>query len=375
MLTALWFIFKDMLHDRSRTSLSVIGLAVVIASYFILYALSGALAGSLRATTVSRNLIVIQNDMIDPSDAILDPQVIEVAKSLMPDSISRISPIVFRHTRVSDHVVQLRAAAQEDWEPIHHLVLLKGAWPSQDQEVVVGEGLALSNAWEVGSTVKIFGSEFSISGIFRSPGIAFASVWMPIDTFWALFDTSHNYQALFVQVAVGVDPELVLNRLQDDPQLADRFAVYFEDNYSRHNIRALQDMSSMMSIVGWVALLGIVFGVFNATTLSTIERSRELAILLGVGFSHLTVRRLIWLRSTLQALFAYGIGLLAALLYLASQRVAAPIIILGVPFEMKVTLIMAVVGLVWVIALALVGAWLSTRRMFNLRVVELLSSV
>ena len=130
-----------------------------------------------------------------------------------------------------------------------------------------------------------------------------------------------------------------------------------------------------MSIVGWVALLGIVFGVFNATTLSTIERSRELAILLGVGFSHLTVRRLIWLRSTLQALFAYGIGLLAALLYLASQRVAAPMIILGVPFEMKVTLIMAVVGLVWVIALALVGAWLSTRRMFNLRVVELLSSV
>lgn len=374
MLSALRFVLKDMLHDRSRTALSVIGLAVVIASYFILNALSGALANSLEATTVSRNLIVIQNDLIDPSDAILDPQVIEAAEALMPEAISRISPIVFRHTRVGDDVVQLRAAAQEDWQPIHHLMLLAGAWPAQDREVVVGEGLALSNHWDVGTPVTIFGSEFTISGIFRSPGIAFASIWMPIDTFWALFDIAHHYQAVFVQAAVGVDPEVVLQRLQDDPRLSGRFTVYFEDNYSRHNIHALQDMSSMMSIVSWVALMGIVFGVFNATTLSTIERGRELGILLGVGFSHRRVLGLIWLRSALQALLAYGVGLSAALLYIFSQQTASPLIILGVPFQLDITPFMAATGLVWVLGLALFGAWLSTQRIFNQPVVELLSS-
>ena len=213
MLTSLRFVLKDMLHDRGRTALSIIGLAVVIGCYYLLVSLSSALASSLDRNTISRNLIVIQNDSIDPSDAVLEPQVIQAAQELIPDLVSRISPIVFRHTRVGGQVVQLRAAALDDWQPIYHLTLLKGAWPVHDREVLVGEGLALSNNWQVGSSVQIFGSDFTISGICRSPGIAFASVWMPIDTFWTLFDTNHNYQALFVQAAVGVDAETLRVKL------------------------------------------------------------------------------------------------------------------------------------------------------------------
>jgi putative ABC transport system permease protein len=373
MWSALGFALKDMFHDRSRTLLSITGLAVVVASYFILVTLGNALASSLNATTLSRNLIVIQNDMIDPSDADLNPRVIQAAEELIPATISRISPVVFRHTRVGGHVVQLRAAAQEDWQPIYHLTLLEGDWPSEDREVIAGEGLALSNGWEVGEVVRIFGSDFSISGIFRSPGIAFASVWMPINTFWALFDTQHRYQALFVQAAVGVDPETVLALLQNDPSISEDYAVYFEDNYSRHNIRALQDMSSMMTIVSGVALLGIVFGVFNATTLSTVERSREIGILLGVGFTHLTVQKIIWLRSIVMAVLAYALGLALAFVYLTSQQAFSPLTVLGVPFVLKLTALMAIIGLGWVVGLALFGAWLSTRRLFNRRVVELLS--
>lgn len=373
MLLALRFSFRNMLHDRSRTLLSITGLSVVIASYFILSALAGAFSSYLNITTVSRNLIVIQNDLIDPSDATLEPQVIQAAQELIPGTISRISPIVFRHTRVGENVVQLRAVAEQDWEPVFHLVLLKGAWPTNDNEVVVGEGISLANAWEVGSVVQVFGCNFRVSGIFRSPGTAFASVWMPIHTFWSLFDTQHGYQAMFVQAAVGVDPETVRSRLQNDPRLANSYAVYFEDNYTHRNIQALKDFSSMMTIVSGIALLGIIFGIFNATTLSTIERSRELGIMLGIGFSHRTVRRFILIQFTLQGLLAYGVGLAAAWLYVVSQQALAPFFILGLPFSLKITPGMAASSLAWVVGLAFLGAWLSTRRLFNLRVVELLS--
>ena len=372
MLTLLRFVLQDMLHDRSRTALSVIGLAVVIGSYFLLVSLSAALASSLNTSTISRNLIVIQNDSIDPSDAVLEPQVMQATQELIPGLVSRISPIVFRHTRVGGHVVQLRAAALGDWQPIYHLSLLEGTWPEHDREVLVGEGLALSNNWLVGSGVQIFGSHFTISGICRSPGIAFASVWMPIDTFWTLFDTNHNYQALFVQAAVGVDAETLRVTLQDDPRLAGSYAVYFEDNYSRHNIRALQDMSSLMSLTSGAALLGIVFAVFNATTLSAAERSRELGILLSVGFSHARVQGLLWMRAILQSLLAFGLGLIAALVYLKTQQATSPLVILGVPFNLTITPWIGLSGLGWSIGLSFVGALLSTRRVFNLRVVELL---
>ncbi len=373
MLTALDFALKDLAHDRSRSLLSITGLAVVVASYLILIALANAVASSLHATTLSRNLIVIQNDVIDPSDAVLDPSVIQAAEELIPGTIRRISPLAFRHTRVGGHVVQLRAAAQADWQPIHQLELLQGGWPAGEHEVVAGEGLALANGWQVGSVVQIFGSDFRIAGIFRSPGVAFASVWMPVDTFWRLFDTQHLYQAMIVQAAAGVDPETALQRLENDPRLAQAYAVYFEDNYSRHNIRALQDLSSFMSIVSGLALLGIVFGVYNASTLSSVERSREIGILRGIGFARPTVQRFLWLRSTVLAVLAYFFGLGLTAIFLASQRALAPLIVLGVPFEMRLTTGMAINTFAWVVCLSLFGAWLSTRGMFRQRVTALLS--
>jgi ABC-type antimicrobial peptide transport system permease subunit len=370
-VTALRFALKDMLHELSRTILCITGLAVVIASYFILSSLAEVFNSLLNTTTVNRNLIITQNDMIDPSDATIEPQVMQAAQELVPGSISRISPLVFRHIRVGGHVVQLRAAEVEDWESIYHLRLLKGTWPRNDQEVVVGEGIALANNWEEGTEVEIFGSSFRISGIFRAQGTAFASVWMPSQTFWGLFDTQRGYQFLVIQAAKDEDPEAVRLKLQNDARLKDQYAVYFEDNYTRQNIQSHIDLRSMMTVVSWITLLGVIFGIFNATTLNSVERARELGILLGIGFSHRSVRNFLLIRSTLLGGMAYLTGLAVAILYVEIQHSFAPIYILGLPIDMKITPGMAAAGLAWVAGLAYIGAWISTHNLFKLRVIEL----
>ena len=375
MGSALRFSLQDMLHDRSRTLLSVTGLAVVVASYFILYALSHAFGSYINISVVGRNLVVLQNGIFDPSDTRVEPEVIQAVQELIPSMVSRISPTIFRYTRVGEHVVPLSAAAVQDWEPVYHLKLVKGAWPAGDQEIVVSEGIAQASGWEVGSAVEIFGSSFSISGVFRVPGSSFASVWMPIETYWALFESQRGYQGLFVQAAVGVDPEALRLRLQNDPLLVNAYAVYFEDNYARQKPQTIKDLIGMMKAVSGMALLGIIFGIFNATALSIIERGHELGILLGIGFSHRSVRALILIRSMALGLLAYGAGLAVAVLYTACQRAFAPLFVFGFPFDMKITPGMAVTGLAWVLGMAFLGAWLSTRRMFRLRVVALLSEI
>jgi ABC-type antimicrobial peptide transport system permease subunit len=373
MLQALRFSLQDMAHDRSRTLLSVTGLAVVIASYFILSGLSRAFASYLNITLASRNLVILQKGLYDPSDAQLEPEVIQAVQELIPSMVSRISPAVYRYTRVGEHVVPLGAAAQEDWEAVYHLKLIKGAWPAGEREIVVNEGIAQVSDWDLGSIVQIFGSGFSVSGIFRVPGSAFASVWMPIQTYWALFDTQRGYQGLFVQATVGVDPDDLFDQLQADPRLADGYTIYFEDNYARRYNRILKDMSSLMIVGGRISLLGIIFGIFNAVTLSTIERSRELGILLGIGFSHSRLRGFILVRSLILGLLAYAVGLAAASVYAIIQQALAPLFIFGFSITLKITPGMAVTGLAWVIGMAFLGAWLSTRRLFKLQVVGLLS--
>jgi ABC-type lipoprotein release transport system permease subunit len=372
MLLALRLSAEDLFRDRSRTLLSMIGLSVVIAGYFILSALSGALASYLSNTTISRNLIVIQKDVLDTSEAVIEPQVIEAARDLIPLTVSRISPNNFHHTRMDGHVVQVRASDPQDWEPVYHLVLVKGTWPGDNQEIAAGEGIALTNNWQVGSEVDIFGTQFKISGIFRAPGSAFASVWMPSKTFMKLFDLQHGYQSLLVLVAAGVDPEVARSQLENDPRLGGAYAVYFEDDYTQRGLQFLKDLSSLIAISSLVALLGITFGIFNAVNLSTAEHGYEIGILLGIGFSQRSVRSFLLVRFTLLGLLAYAVGLAISVLYTTSQQIFNPLFVLGFPLVLKITPAMAFSGFCLVFTLALLSAWFSTRRLFDLRIVELL---
>jgi hypothetical protein len=182
MLLALRLSVEDLLRDRSRTLLSLTGLSVVIASYIILSALSGAFSRYLSNTTLSRNLIVVDKDIYNPSDATLEPQVIEAAQDLTPHMISRVSPFIFHPTQVSGHVLWLRSAEQRDWEQVYHLALVKGAWPGSDQEIVIDEGVARVNDWQIGSTLQ--SSKFPV---------LFAPLALPSLRFGCRLKPSGNY--------------------------------------------------------------------------------------------------------------------------------------------------------------------------------------
>ena len=130
---------------------------------------------------VTRNLVVIQPDAIDHHDAILDPSALEAARALGPDWVERVSPVMFRRVLVGDHLVQLRASPLSDWQTFFQLTLLEGHWPAAADEIAAGEGTARANGWTVGTRLRIYGSDFRISAIFRSPGTLFASLWMPLD--------------------------------------------------------------------------------------------------------------------------------------------------------------------------------------------------
>ena len=55
-------LWKDLRHDRTRFVLNLIGLAVVITSYFILSALSTSMNEMTRDVGSSQNLIIFKED-------------------------------------------------------------------------------------------------------------------------------------------------------------------------------------------------------------------------------------------------------------------------------------------------------------------------
>ena len=181
MLSLLRYAWLDLTHDWARTLFSVAGMAVLVFSYQILGALSATFAEFSTPPAATRNLVVIQSDAIDHHDAILDPAALQAARDLGPDWVERVSPVMFRRVRVGDHLVQLRASPLADLQVLSQLTLVEGHWPAAPDEIAAGEGTARANGWNLGDRLRVYGSDFRISAIFRSPGTLFASIWMPLD--------------------------------------------------------------------------------------------------------------------------------------------------------------------------------------------------
>jgi hypothetical protein len=103
------------------------------------------------------------------------------------------------------------------------------------------EGLADSAGWNLGSVLIIYGRPMTVTGTFRTPGVAVAAVYMPLESARDLFGPDRLTQIVTVQVALGADGETVSARLAADPEIAGRFVVFYEDTYTRRNTELLRN--------------------------------------------------------------------------------------------------------------------------------------
>jgi putative ABC transport system permease protein len=364
------FIWKDLLHHRSQTIFNLLGLAVVVFSYLLLVALASTMEALLQKSNLSRNLLIVQADAAILDESNISPEVVQAAEDLLPGPVSRVAPIIYRTLRINDSLIQLRASPLADWEPVFQLILIEGRWPSGPQEIAIGEGAQIANGWVVGTKLNIFGRDFSVTGIFRSPGMVFASIWMPLETAQDLFAPRRDSQLLTLQIASGSDPEAVRSKLEQDPRLAGQYALFYEDNLTRRRLEILHDIALLVRIVATVALVTIVFGTYNLTSLSLEERRREAGILRALGFSPSAIRLSLSLRALLLGLAAYLLALLAAWVYMTLEKSLAPVYVLGVAFLFQLSFENALTSLAWMLALPTLGAWLATRRLLQDSVVS-----
>ena len=363
------FVWKDLLHHRNQTFFNILGLAVVVFSYLILVALSETMDGLVRESSLSRNLVIIQkgNVMVDESN--VPAEVLNIAQALIPETVNRVAPVMFRLIRINDELVQLRATPTADWEAVFHLKLTEGHWPAAPDEVAIGEGIKIAVGWEIGTRLNIYGRDFRVASVFRSPGTVFASVWMPLEIAQDLFAPDNASQMLVLQPAPGSDAEAVRLKLEQDPHLAGRYDIFYEDDLAKNNTLSLRVVAVFVRIVATIALVSIIFGTYNLTSLSLEERYREAGILRALSFSPRTIRAFLALQALLLGLLAYLTGLTATWVYTILENSLTPIYVIGFPVLFHLSMTNMLASLAWMLALPPLGAWLATRRLLRESVV------
>jgi ABC-type antimicrobial peptide transport system permease subunit len=361
-----YFTFRDLIHDRGRSLLTILNLAVVVVSYLLLSALSQAFILFGRQPQVNTNLVILSADVLDPMESSLDDAVLQTAREIAPAQIRLAFPTLFRHMNIQGHVMQVRAVPLEEMRSASALTLLQGRWPEGPHQIVISQGATQITAWQIGTTVQIYGTAFRVVGLVRAGGNGFASVWMTYPAGQALFGMGHGFQIATLQLAPSADPETVRTRLQSDVRFSGQVNVYLENSLSDRYNQVNRDLLTLSLVQALISLLAITFGTYNAISLSLTERSREIQLLRVVGFTQPKLRKVLLAHTLVLALSAYILGWLVAFMIVGYQQAHTPISIQAAPLVLNLSAVATLLGILLTVAFAFLGVWLTEGHLSKL---------
>ena len=262
MLTLGYFTFKDLMHDRWRSLLTIISLAVVVTGFLLLASLSRAFLTVGKQSQVTNNLVIISADAIDPMESSLEEEILQTAREIAPDQIQRAFPTLFRHMNIEGRILQVRAVPLEEMPTALNLTLLDdGTWPSGSRQIVVGEEIARVTSWRIGSTVNIYGMDFQVTGLVRAMENNLGAIWMTYPAGQRLFGIQHGFQVGYLPLVPSADPESVRALLQADPDISTHYTVYLENAVSNDANQVTHNLVTLSSLMAVVSLLAITFGI------------------------------------------------------------------------------------------------------------------
>jgi putative ABC transport system permease protein len=360
---AVSFLVRGMFQDRWRTGITLLNLLIFLCCYFCLAALAKASNEYGHQDGERNTLLVISKGIFNPGDSTITEADFVPIRELEPGQVASVSPLIFKLLKIDEYLIQVCGARQHEFEPVFALRLTQGSWPATDNDVLVSEGAMRLTKWKLGQTIKIFGKPFVIAGAVSAPGTKASSVWMTLPQAEKLFDTHGVYQFAWVQVAEGVNARDVREALQSDSRLNARYDVFFVDALYQQYAEALQGIRDISMVLVGFALVMVTFGTYGSVYLTLSERSREIAILRAIGFSSLTIRGLLMIRSLLQVIAAFiGSWGISAFL-LARFNLLSPLTVNSLPLVVSIDAQIMGIGLGLALLFGCIGVWLPTIRL------------
>jgi ABC-type antimicrobial peptide transport system permease subunit len=357
---------RDLRHDLLTFGFSVLGLGVLVFAFLLLIPLSLTLTRFGEAGGVPQNLIIVEQDVLQPEQSRIAPGLAEDVTAILGDRLNRVDPVIFRILRVEEHPIQLRGVAFESWVTTFRLQLVEGAWPSGSSEVVIGQLAAQEGGWRTGSEISIYGQPFRVAGIADGPGTQTQTVWMSYRTAGELFGPGKGAQLLVAHLQPSADPLASRQDLEDGLRsIGGEYDAYFEDALLREYGAALNDLRSLSLLTAVIAIAAVTLGSHNLAWLAAEERKRLLGVLRVVGFDRRAVGRYLLLRAGVISVASYLIALAAASLFIRVGIGPSTLSIAGTQSALSLSPAMAGLGLVLACTANLTGTWFSVRNVLR----------
>ncbi len=252
----------------------------------------------------------------------------------------------------------IRGVEQAAFDIRREISIIEGrTFETGKTEMIAGRGaVAEFQGIEVGSTIKLRDSTWTIVGMFEADGSVYESeVWADLATAQSIFRREGNVSSMRVRLASPDVAGLLSERVKEDPRLD--LTLTPEDEYFRNQS---QQLTALIENFGYavaaIMAVGAIFAALNTMYTAVSTRTVEIATLRALGFGGTPVVISVVLEALLLAVLGGGIG--AAVAYFGFNGWTVSTLsgaFSQVAFDFTVTPELLIYGIVWAVGLGLIG--------------------
>lgn len=311
----LGIVLKNLWHQKVRTLLTVLGIGISIAAFVSLRGLTDNLERSIESSYKVRgaDLIAMEKATLDIFASSIDQGYARWLKAI--PHVNKVAPslIYFYALRSKEYFMLF------GWE--YDSFLLEGLKVSGDgmkgdHDALLGFAAAKRLRKSIGDKIAIRGEEFLVRGIFESPSlIESGGIIVPLKTLQKIKKAEGKVTT--ISFRLDVDGSLRATDAQRQAvagEVQDKVLTLFPDL----EVRDIQDFASAPFAVifsfTWaislVVFLIVILAIANTMTTAVLERTKEIGILLAIGWRKRRIVQMVLLESGIYGLIGGIVGIL-----------------------------------------------------------------
>ena len=306
--------FKNLLQRKIRSVLTIFGISIGIASFIALVGLANGLQGALERTYEERgaDIIIFEKDKPHIITSTVAQNLINKLKYI--PGVKDATGILLDLIRFGNRYIIVYGREDDSYLSKTSNIVAGRKPRGTAKEALLGDIAAKSLKKNIGDKIKIGRKKFEIVGIYSSGSIfERGSIILPLEQLQNI--RSHPGKVTMINVRVkgrldkignyrGVVNKVKENIAKKYPDLA----VETSEEFLLGEGKALLLVRAVTWAISLVALCIVIIGTMNVMMMSVFEKTREIGILMAIGWNKFKVFQLVIFESLCLSILGGIIG-------------------------------------------------------------------
>lgn len=312
---------KNPFRNKTRSFLAIIGIAIGIATIVALGMITASLEDSTETTlkegAAEITAMKIGSSMGSSSSNLNESMVNNLSEvSGVNRTAGMLEGTVTAKSDEGNASIRgysLYGANSDDLDIVGINNINGSVYKDGEHELIVGKSLAEEENYTIGDSVKVYGEDYKITGIYETGSLMYDfAMYTNLKDLQELTDNQEKVSTISIKINKNASLDEVNNRIKDEYN--DTLTTITSEELSQTIEETLGTISSATTAIELLAIVIGGLGVINTMMMTVFERTREIGVLKSVGWTKKKILSMILGESIVLTLISGIIGSILGIL-------------------------------------------------------------